>query len=140
MALTRQEMDQKMDEHFGFEARDDVEGVLGTLVPDAVHDIVGWPHGPSYEPKDVRKFYETLYADLAGEKVTCTQRLYGDNFLIDESVWKGKAVGRPYGLEGKGRPVEFRLLHVIEFQDDGKMSREQVWADLSALMQQLPQD
>ena len=139
MAMTREEMDQKMDEHFGFEARDDVEGVLGTLAQDAIHDIVGWPQGASHKPKDIRAFYETLYSDLAGEKVTCTKRLYGDNFLIDESVWKGKAIGRPYGLEGKGRSVEFRLLHVIEFQDDGQMTREQVWVDLATLIQQLPQ-
>ncbi len=139
MAMTREEMDQKMDEHFGFEMRDDVDGVLKTLAPDAIHDIVGWPKGPSNKPEDIRTFYETLYADIAGEKVTCTKRLYGENFLIDESIWKGKAIGRPYGLEGKGRTVEFRLLHVIEFKDDGKMAREQVWVDLSALMKQLPQ-
>ena len=140
MALTRQEMDRKIEEHFGYEMRDDVEGVLGTLAPQAIHDVVGWPSGPSNTPEVIRNFYETLYADIAGEKVTCTKRLYGENFLIDESVWKGKAIGRPYGLEGKGRPVEFRLLHVIEFQDDGKMTREQVWVDFAALMQQLPQE
>lgn len=47
MALTRQQMDNKIDEHFGFEARDDVEGVLATLAPDVEHDIVGWPTGPA---------------------------------------------------------------------------------------------
>ena len=47
MTLTREEMDRKMDEHFGFEARDDVEGVLATLAPNAIHDIVGWPAGPT---------------------------------------------------------------------------------------------
>ena len=48
MALTPAEMDRKIDEHFGFEARDDVEGVLATLAPDAEHDIVGWPSGPTH--------------------------------------------------------------------------------------------
>lgn len=43
MAMTHEEMDRKIDEHFGFEAQDDVEGVLATLSPDAEHDIVGWP-------------------------------------------------------------------------------------------------
>ena len=41
MPLTAEEMDRKLEEHFGFEAGDDVEGVLGTLAPDATHDIVG---------------------------------------------------------------------------------------------------
>ena len=31
MALTPAQMDAKLDEHFGFEAADDVEGVLATL-------------------------------------------------------------------------------------------------------------
>lgn len=36
MAMTPAEMDRKIDEHFDFEARDDVEGVLATLAPDVV--------------------------------------------------------------------------------------------------------
>ena len=36
MALTRNEMDRKMDEHFGFEAADNIEGVLSTLASDVV--------------------------------------------------------------------------------------------------------
>ena len=47
MTLTQEEMDQKIDEHFGFEARDDVEGVLTTLAPDVTHDIVRFPAGPT---------------------------------------------------------------------------------------------
>lgn len=30
MTMTHSEIDQKMDEHFGFEAQDNVEGVLAT--------------------------------------------------------------------------------------------------------------
>lgn len=140
MALTRKEMDDKIDEHFGFEARDDVEGVLSTLSADVVHDIVGWPSGPTLGREQARPFYETLFADLADGKVTCTKRLYGDGLLVDESVWEGTAPGRPFGLEGKGRPLSFRLLHVLEFTEDGKIKRENVWVDLAAIIQQLPQD
>ena len=68
------------------------------------------------------------------------RRLYGDDFLVDESMWRGKAPGRPFGLEGRGRPLEFRLLHVIEFAADGAMKRENVWIDMGAVLQQLPQD
>ena len=32
-------MDRKIDEHFGFEARDDIEGVLATMA--AIEDLVG---------------------------------------------------------------------------------------------------
>lgn len=140
MTLSRADMDSKIDEHFDFEANDDVAGVLATLAPDVEHDIVGWPGGPSKGRDGARPFYETLFADLSDGQVDCLKRLYGDNFLIDESLWKGKAPGRPFGLEGNGRPLEFRLLHVVEFSDEGQIARENVWVDLAAIMQQLPQE
>jgi len=138
-AMTREEMDRKVGEHFGFEARDDVEGVLATLAPDVVHDIVGWQLGPTHGRNAARPFYDALFADLSDGKVESLRRLYGDDFLVDESHWRGKAPGTPFGLKGKGRPLEFRLLHVIEFAKNGDIKRENVWVDLAAIMQQLPQ-
>jgi hypothetical protein len=133
-------MDEKIDEHFTFEGNDDVEGVLATLADDATHDVVGWPKGPSHGREAARSFYETMFADLSESSVTPTRRLYGEGFLVDESVWRGKAPGRPFGLEGRGRPLTFRLLHVMEFTESGQIQREQVWIDLAAIIQQLPQD
>ena len=138
--LTLLEMDQKVDAHFGFEASDDVEGVLATLAPDAEHDVVGWPLGPSHGRDSARAFYERMFADLAESRVQCLKRLYGKNFLVDESLWHGRAPGRPFGLEGRNRPIEFRLLHIIEFTDAGDIQRENVWIDLAAIMRQLPQE
>lgn len=140
MAITRAEMDLEIDRHFGFEAQDDVAGVLSTLAADVEHDIVGWPTGPAHGRDAARPFYETLFADLADGKVECRKRLYGENFLIDESHWRGRAPGRPFGIEGRNRPLEFRLLHVIEFKRGGAIVREQVWVDLAAIIGQLPQD
>ena len=135
--LTREMMDAKLDEHFKYEARDDVEGVLATLTDDVEHDIVGWPRGPILGPAEARAFYESLFADLADGKVRTVRRLYGDDFLIDESVWSGRAVGRPFGFDGRGRPLEFRLLHVLRFAEDGRIAGEQVWLDSAAIAQQL---
>jgi hypothetical protein len=139
MTLTLADMDRKIDEHFGFEARDDVAGVLSTLALDVEHDVVGWPGGPAHGRDNARPFYEALFADLADGQVTTIRRLYGDGFLIDESLWKGRAVGRPFGFAGRGRPLEFRLLHVVEFDQDGRIRREAVWPDLAAVVRQLPQ-
>jgi hypothetical protein len=138
--MTRDEMDRKIDEHFRFEAEDNIEGVLATLTPDAEHDIVGWPAGPTKGREGARPFYETLFADLSDGQVKCLKRLYGENFLVDESLWQGRAPGRPFGLEGKNRPLQFRLLHVIEFAANGDIQRENVWLDMAAVLQQLPQD
>ena len=105
MALTREEMDRKIDEHFGFEARDDVEGVLATLAPDAEHDIVGSPSVPTRARDGARPFSESLFADLSDGRVECLKRLSGEDFLVNESVWRGKAPVKPFGLDGKGRPL-----------------------------------
>ena len=140
MALTREQMDGMIDEHFGYESRDDVGGVLSTLTTDVVHDIVGSPAGPTNGRENARAFYVGLFADLEAGKVTCLKRLYGDNFLVDESVWEGRAPGRPFGIEGKGRPLTFRLLHVIEFTDDAMIKRENVWIDLAEILKQLPRE
>jgi uncharacterized protein len=140
MPLTHEQMDRKIEEHFGFEAADDVEGVLATLAPDATHDIVGYPTGPTHGRANARGFYEQMFADLAESRVSVVKRLYGENFLVDESLWEGRAPGRPFGLEGRNRPLRFRILHVVEFAGDGLIRREQVWLDMAAIMQQLPQD
>jgi len=140
MSLTPAQMDAIMDRHFAFEAANDVEGVLATLSPDAEHDIVGTPTGPTHGRAAARAFYEQMYADLADSRVTPKKRLYGDGFLVDESTWHGVARGRPFGLEGRDRPLSFRILHVLEFTDAGQIRRESCWLDFAAIVKQLPQE
>lgn len=139
MGLTRAQMDAKMDEHFTFEMRDDMDGVLATLSHDVEHDVVGWPTGPTRGRENARPLYETLFADLSDGSVTTLRRMYGETFMVDESLWSGRAAGRPFGLVGANRPLSFRLLHVMEFSDTGEITRENVWLDLAAIIQQLPQ-
>ena len=137
MALTREQMDRKLDEHFGYEARDDIDGVIGTLDEDVEHDVVGWPGGPSRGRDQARAFYEATFPDLADGQPRSLRRLYGENFMVDDSVWSGVAKGKPFGFDGRGRPLEFRLLHVLEFTDAGDIRRENVWLDLASIQQQL---
>lgn len=138
MPLTQQQMDQKIDEHFGYEARDDIEGVLATLSDDAVHDVVGSPLGVLRGREAARPFYTALFADLSESKVTPVRRLYGAGFVVDEALWEGRAPGRPFGIEGRNRPLSFRLLHVVNFSAEGQIQQEQVWLDFAAIMRQLP--
>ena len=140
MALSAAQMDRKMDEHFGYEQADNVEGVLATLTHDVEHDIVGWPTGATRGPEGARGFYEALFNDLAEGQIETLRRLYGEGFMVDDSFWRGRAPGRPFGLEGRDRPLQFRLLHVVEFDDGGDIKRENVWVDLASIIQQLPQD
>jgi hypothetical protein len=121
---------------FDAEAKDDVEGAVSTLTEDVVHDMVGNPTGALHGRAAVRPFYARLFADVKGEDATPLSRRYGEDFAVDEVLWTGRAVGRPFGLEGKGRQIGFRVLHVFEFRD-GLISREQVWMDLGTLQAQL---
>jgi uncharacterized protein len=82
----------------------------------------------------------TMFSDLSESSVETARRLYGKDFVVDESLWRGRAPGAPFGLQGRNRPVEFRLLHVVEFSDSGEIARENVWIDFAALINQLPQD
>lgn len=137
MSLTPAEVDRLVQTHFMYEATDDVEGVLSSLASGAEHHVVPSPYGIVRDAGQIREFYTTLFADLKGESVTPVRRLYGDGFVVDEAIWNGQVEdGRLFGCAGRKGPVSFRLLHVFEFSGD-KISRENVWCDLSAIQQQL---
>jgi len=140
MPLTPEQMDRLLDAHFRCEASDDVDGVLGTLADAVEHDVVGWPPGSTRGREAARAFYRQTFLDLADSRVQPLRRWHGANFVVDESLWSGRAVGRPFGLEGRGRPLQFRMLHVIDFAADGRIARENVWMDFPAILAQLPQE
>ena len=139
MRMTRQEMDQLINRHFGFEAADDVDGVLDSLADEVRHEVVPSPMGAQTDKAGIREFYKMLFADLKGEGVTPLRRLYGEDFVVDEALWNGRvADGRPFFMDGKSGKVSFRLLHIFELRE-GKIASEQVWCDLAALQRQLGQ-
>jgi ketosteroid isomerase-like protein len=131
------EMDRLVNEHFGYEAADDVEGVLATFTDDAVHEMKGGPLGPLQGKAALRGFYDGLFPDLKGEGVEPVMRLYGDDFLIDETIWTGAIRdARSFSLPGKSGHASFRLLHVFQLHD-GLIAHENVWWDQKALSSQL---
>ena len=137
MPLTREQMDELINQHFGFEATDDVEGVLASLDAEVRHEVVPSPMGAQTDKRGIREFYKMLFADLKGEGVTPIRRLYGEDFVVDEAMWHGRvANGRPFLMEGRSGKVSFRLLHIFELRA-GKIANEQVWCDLAALQRQL---
>jgi ketosteroid isomerase-like protein len=133
-SLTKEEMDQVISDHLGFEAKDDVEGVLSTLSDDVVHDLVGMPWGPQNGHEGARKNYEFFFPNMKVEDIREVKRLYGDDFLVFDcevdALLSGAVAQRE---EAQGRAT-FRVLHVFEFTD-GKISRENVWADFVTMAQ-----
>ena len=134
---TKQQYDRLIDEHFMYEATDDVDGVMGSLADEVEHLVVPSPAGPRSDKTEIRAFYEGLFADVKGQPPTPIRRQYGEGFVVDEVMWNGYiADGRPFGLDGKSGDVSFRLLHVFDIAD-GKITREAVWCDLAAIQAQL---
>jgi ketosteroid isomerase-like protein len=137
MRMTRQQMDELINQHFGYEAADDVDGVLASLADEVRHEVVPSPMGEQTDKAGIGDFYRMLFADLKGEGVTPLRRLYGEDFVVDEALWHGRVEnGRPFLMDGRNGKVSFRLLHVFELRG-GKIAAEQVWCDLAALQRQL---
>jgi uncharacterized protein len=137
MAMTRERMDKIVNDHFMYEATAELEGVLGTYTQDPEHQVVGGPDGLLRGKAAIRGFYERLFPALKGEHAEPVMRLYGDDFLVDESILIGQVVdGRPFSLPGKSGHARVRLLHVFQLRD-GLIAKERVWFDFADMRGQL---
>ncbi|HXG31547.1 MAG TPA: hypothetical protein VNK81_07870 [Thermodesulfobacteriota bacterium] len=91
--MSREALDKLVNDHFMYKATDDVEGVLQTLMEGAGHELVGGSYGPLLGKAAIGRFYEHLFPCLKDGRVEPVMRLYGDDFLIDESIWIGHLIG-----------------------------------------------
>lgn len=131
-------MDHLFEAHLAAEAAQDLDALLATLAPDAVHEVIGEPTVALSDRDAIANRYRAMFADLHATGTRPIRRLHGPGFLLDECIYEANAVGTPFGVEGHSRPVSMRLLHVLEFRN-GLISRETVWADAAAVIAQLSQ-
>ncbi len=138
MGLSHAEMDKVVDDHFGFEATDDIDGVMASFGEGQLtHEIIPSPVGILHKRQDMADYYRMLFSCAKGDKVTMIRRLYGDDFLVDETLWEGEQMdGKPFLLPGKSGRMSVRILHIFTFRG-GKISSEQAWLDLAAIQRQL---
>jgi hypothetical protein len=134
--LTREEMDALVDGHYRAEENGDLAAIVAGFGPGAEHDVVGRPGGPLHGGEQIGEFYRALLAELRIDRFEPVRRRYGPDHVVDESVLHGTATGHPFGLDGRGRPVRTRFLHIFDFED-GLISGESAWIDLAAIQQQL---
>ena len=134
--MTRRQMDELVDGHYRAEEAGDLEAIVAGFAPDAEHDVAGRPGGALHGADQIAGFYGALLAELRIEHFEPVRRWYGDDHVVDESILHATATGRPFGLEGRGRPVQARFLHIFDF-GSGLISRESAWIDLAAIQQQL---
>lgn len=134
--MTRGQMDALVEGHYRAEERGDLEAIVEGFTPGAEHDVVGRPGEPLHGGDQIKEFYRALLRDLRIDRFEPVRRWYGDDHVVDESVLHATAVGRPFGLDGRGRPVRARFLHIFDFSG-GQINRESAWIDIGALQQQL---
>jgi uncharacterized protein len=134
--MSREQMDALVDGHYRAEENGDLAAITRGFAPGAEHDVVGRPGDPLHGGDQIAEFYRALLAELRIDRFEPVRRRYGADHVVDEAVLHATAVGHPFGLDGRGRPVSSRFLHVFDFED-GLISRESAWIDLAAFRQQL---
>jgi ketosteroid isomerase-like protein len=134
--MTRADMDALVDGHYRAEEAGDLAAIVEGFAADAEHDVAGRPGGPLHGGEQIAGFYRALLAELRIDRFESLRRRYGDDHVVDEAVLHATAIGRPFGLEGGGRRIRARFLHIFDFAD-GLISRESAWIDLAAIQQQL---
>jgi ketosteroid isomerase-like protein len=132
-------MDALVDGHYRAEEAGDIGAIVDGFVAGAEHDVAGRPGDPLLGAERIAAYYRALLAELRIDRFEPVRRWYGDAHVVDESILHAVAVGRVFGLEGRGRRVRARLLHVFDVAD-GRISRESAWLDLAALPRQLGED
>jgi uncharacterized protein len=133
---TRARMDELVDGHYRAEEARDLDALVEGFTGDAEHDVVGRPGPPLHGRDQIENFYTNLFGELRIDRFEPVRRWYGEDHVADESILHATAIGRPFGLDGRGRPIEVRFLHIFDFKD-GLISRESAWIDIGAIQQQL---
>lgn len=134
--MTPEQMDALVDGHYRAEEAGDIDAIIDGFVSGAEHDVAGRPGGQRTGADEIAAYYRALLAELRIDRFEPVRRWHGERHTVDESILCGVAVGRVFGLEGRGREVRIRLLHVFDFAD-GLISRESAWLDVAGLQQQL---
>ncbi|HEV7420108.1 MAG TPA: ester cyclase [Mycobacterium sp.] len=129
-------MQELVSRHLRAEGQGDIDGAVAVYTDDIEHDVVGFPHSPSHGKDGARDFYEYLTANFRTEDEEVLHRYLTDDTMILEQLMTGTVVGAMLGLPGHGRRIRFRMLHVFEFRD-GLISRENIWLDSAAIVEQL---
>ena len=134
--LTSRQMDALADAHFRAEQNGDIAAIVAGFADDAEHDVAGRPGGLLHGSEQIAAFYQGLLADLKIDRFESVRRWYGGDHLVDESILHATAIGRPFGLDGRGRSVRTRLLHIFEFSEE-RITRESAWLDMAGMAEQL---
>ncbi len=130
------QMQRLVDSHMKAEEQGDIDGAVAVYTDDVEHDVVGFPNSPSRGKDAARNFYAYLTANFRTESWDILRQYLADDAMVLDGLMTGTVIGSLLGLPGNGRRISFRMLHVFEFRD-GLISRENIWLDTAAVVDQL---
>ena len=133
----RRTLDRLVDAQLRAEHDADVDAILALMSDAVIHDVVGLAEGPVHGLAAVRRRYQASFAATVHLRDEPLGRRYGAGFVVDEHVWSGRLTGHAFGIDGRGRQLDHRVLWLLEVAG-GRIVREVIWNDLSAIRRQLP--
>jgi predicted ester cyclase len=111
------------------EDRQDIDGLVATLSPDCVYEIV--PTGQRWEGHDgARRFYTELFAAFPDNRFALTDIVVGPQGVFEVATLTGTNEGPWAGTPPSGLPVALQVLILVPWdRGTNRFSGERIWFD-----------
>jgi hypothetical protein len=129
---------KSLEEHLKAENNHDVDAIMNTFAARGVLVFNGVAIDDS---ERIRTLHEDLgfgeqgsFSELSIEE---RERYVSEEAIILEQVIKGRHTGTWQGVPATGRKVELAVATIYKFDEEGKLSSENVYFDTGGLLKQL---
>jgi hypothetical protein len=115
------------------EDRRDIDGLVATLAPDCVYEIV--PTGQRWEGHaGARAFYGELFGAFPDNAFALTEIVIGPQGVMEVATLTGTNQGPWAGAAATGLPVSLQVLILFPWDPAmGRFSGERIWFDRGAI-------
>lgn len=116
------------------EDRRDIDGLVATLCPDCVYEII--PTGQRWEGHaGARQFYTELFAAFPDNAFALSDIVVGPQGVFEVATLTGTNLGPWAGAEATGLPVALQVLIFFPWDPaTERFSGERIWFDRGALV------
>jgi steroid delta-isomerase-like uncharacterized protein len=129
----RERREAIVTEHVAAENRHDVEATIATFHRPR-YEVNGELHDGAAAVRALLGELITGFSDLQGEETR--ERRYSDDAVVIEVRVVGTHDGSFLGVPATGRPVDYPLLAIFEFEEDRLMC-EKVYFDSATILRQI---
>jgi hypothetical protein len=111
----------------------DIDGLIATLAPDCVYEIV--PTGQRWEGHDgARAFYGELFAAFPDNRFALTDIVVGPQGVFEAARLTGTNLGPWAGVPASGLPASLEVLILFPWDAEARrFGGERIWFDRGSL-------